>query len=127
MPAGAKPSGLTLDTRGRRLFVACEDGSLEIVDTDSGFTFIELHSGSGAARGVFAWTPQGAGRWKAAAFLTHADGTLTGVRMMAFINYTLGGEWKIAPKMGAVAYDTQSHHLFVSASKDSSDILVLGY
>lgn len=128
MPAGSKPIGLTLDTKGRRLFVACEDGSVEIVDTDSGFTFIESHSGSGLAHGVFAWTPQGPGKWKAAAFFTHADGTLTGIRMMAFINYTLGGEWKIAPKMGSIAYDEKSHRLFVAPSDgNSSGILVLGY
>ena len=128
MPAGAKPSGLTLDTKGRRLFVSCEDGTLDVVDTDSGFTFIEMHSGMGTARGVFAWTPQGAGHWKAAAFFAHADGTLTGVRMMAFINYTLGGEWKIVPKIGGIAYDARSHQLFgLSQSGDSPEIIVLGF
>lgn len=128
MPAGAKPSGLTLDTKGRRLFVSCEDGTLDVVDTDSGFTFIEMHSGMGIARGVFAWTPQGTGHWKAAAFFTHADGTLTGVRMMAFINYTLGGEWKIAPKIGSIAYDARSHRLFgLSQSGDPPGIIVLGF
>lgn len=125
---GTRPTGLTLDTKGRRLFVSCENGAVDVIDTDSGFTFIEMHSGSGTAHGTFAWTPQGAGRWKAAAFFTHADGTLTGVRMMAYINYTLGGEWKIAPKIGSIAYDAQSHRLFVSsAGEDSPGITVLGY
>lgn len=128
VPDGTKPTGLTLDTKGRRLFVSCEDGVVDVIDTDSGFTFIELHSGSGPARGTFAWTPQGAGHWKAAAFFTHADGTLTGVRMMAYINYTLGGEWKIEPKISSIAYDAQSHRLFVSSSsEDSPGIVVLGY
>jgi DNA-binding beta-propeller fold protein YncE len=125
---GSKPSGMTLDTKGRRLFVACEDGTIEIIDTDSGFTFIELKSGSGAAHGTFAWVPQGKGQWKAAAFFTHADGTLSGVRMNAFINYTLGGEWTIAPGIGAVAYDAKTHHLFTTAMHGGSPVVtVLGY
>lgn len=127
MAAGSRPTGLTLDTRGRRLFVSCEDGTVEVVDTDAGFTFTEMHSGSGVAHGVFAWTPQSAGQWKAAAFFTHADGTLTGVRMIAFIKYTLGGEWKITPRARGIVYDAGSHHLLIlSSTEDSSDIVVLG-
>ena len=113
---GHKPSGVTLDTKGRRLFVACEDGTIEVIDTDSGFTFIQLQSGSGPARGTFAWTPQGKGQWKAAAFFVHGDGTLSGVRMMAYINYTLGGSYALGQGLDAVAYDAKTHHLLVSAS-----------
>lgn len=128
VPNGTRPTGLTLDTKGRRLFVSCENGSLDVIDTDSGFTFIELHSGDGATRGTFAWTPQGAGKWKAGAFFTHADGTLTGIRMMAYINYTLGGEWKIAPRINSIVYDKQSHRLFVlSDAADPQEIIVLGF
>jgi len=125
---GSKPSGMTLDTKGRRLFIACEDGTIEIIDTDSGFTFIELKSGSGAAHGTFAWTPQGKGQWKAAAFFTHADGTLSGVRMNAYINYTLGGEWPVGAGVGAVTYDAKTHHLFATAMHGGSPVVtVLGY
>ena len=112
---GHKPSGMTLDTKGRRLFVACEDGVIEVIDTDSGFTFIQLQSGAGPARGTFAWTPQGKGQWKAAAFFVHEDGTLTGVRMMAYINYVLGGSYSLEQGLDAVAYDAKTHHLLVSA------------
>lgn len=127
MPAGSRPSGLTLDTRGRRLFVACEDGSIQIVDTDAGFTLSRFHSGSGPAHGVFAWKPQETSGWKAGAFFAHDDGTLSGIRMMAFINYTLGGAWKIAPRIGSIAYDERSHRLYVaSSSGNASGILVLG-
>src|SRR5579859_446318 len=40
MHAGRQPSGVALDTKGRRLFVTCENGVIEIVDTDAGFIFI---------------------------------------------------------------------------------------
>ena len=123
---GHSPTGLTLDTKGRRLFVSCEDGTIEIIDTDAGFTFIELKSGSGPAHETFAWTPQGKGQWKAAAFIAQQDGTLSGIRMNAYINYSLGGAYKLKPGLGAIAYDEKSHHLFI-VSTDSPSVLVVGY
>ncbi len=128
MMTGHQPSGLALDTKGRRLFVACEDGVIEVIDTDSGFTFIQLHGGTGPASGTFAWTPQGKGQWKAAAFLAQQDGTLTGVRMNAFINYTIGGEYKLEPGLGGVAYDEHTHHLFLTAMHSGAPVVVVaGY
>jgi DNA-binding beta-propeller fold protein YncE len=125
---GSKPSGLALDTKGRRLFVACEDGVIEIIDTDSGFTFIELKGGNGAARETFAWTPQGKGQWKAASFVVQQDGTLTGVRMNAYINYTVGGQYKLTPGLGSVAYDAKTHHLFITAMHSGTPVVVVaGY
>lgn len=128
MKSGNRPSGLTLDTKGRRLFVTCEDGTIEIVDTDSGFTFIELKGGSGMAHETFAWLPQGKGQWKAAAFVVQQNGTLSGIKMNAFINYSMGGQWKLAPGLGAIAYDDKTHHLFITAMHSGSPVVVVaGY
>lgn len=125
---GQKPSGLALDTRGRRLFVACEDGVIEIIDTDSGFTFIELQSGTGPASATFAWTPQGKGQWKAAAFIAQQDGTLTAVRMNAYTNYSIGGKYTLTPGIGSVAYDAATHHLFLTATHSGTPVVVVaGY
>lgn len=127
MTVGRMPVGLTLDTRGRRLFVACKDGTIEILDTDAGFSFSHMDSGSGVAHGLFVWTPQGKDQWKAGAFFSHDDGTLTGIRMMAYIRYVPGGEWKIAPGEGGLAYDEKTHHLIVvSGSSGSASVAVLG-
>jgi DNA-binding beta-propeller fold protein YncE len=125
---GSKPSGLSLDTKGRRLFAACENGVIEIIDTDSGFTFIELKGGQGAAHETFAWTPQGKGQWKAASFVAQQDGTLTGVRMNAFINYTVGGQYQLTPGLGNIAYDAKTHHLFMTAARTGGPVVVVaGY
>ncbi len=115
MKTGTKPTGLALDTKGRRLFVTCADGTIEIVDTDAGFTFIELKGGIGAAHETFAWLPQGKGQWKAAAFVAQEDGTLSGIRMNAYINYSIGGQYKLSPGLGSIAYDEKTHHLFVTS------------
>ncbi len=128
MRTGNKPTGLALDTKGRRLFVSCDNGVIEVIDTDAGFTFIELKGGAGPAHETFAWLPQGKGQWKAAAFITQEDGTLSGVRMNAFINYSMGGQYKLSPGLGAVAYDDKTHHLFITSTDAGSPVIVVaGY
>jgi hypothetical protein len=128
MKTGMKASGLALDTKGRRLFVACEDGTIEVIDTDAGFTFIELKGGSGSSRETFAWLPQGKGQWKAAAFVAQKDGTLSGIRMNAYINYSLGGQYKLTPGLESVAYDAKSHHLFITGMDSGSPVVIVaGY
>ncbi len=128
MKTGHKPTGLALDTKGRRLFVTCEDGTIEIIDTDSGFTFIELQGGTGPAHETFVWLPQGKGQWKAAAFVAQQDGTLSGIRMNAYINYSLGGQYKLKSGLGSIAYDDKTHHLFVTSMNSGSPVVVVaGY
>jgi DNA-binding beta-propeller fold protein YncE len=125
MKTGNKPTGLALDTKGRRLFVTCADGTIEIVDTDAGFTFIELKGGTGVAHETFAWLPQGKGQWKAAAFVVQEDGTLSGIRMNAYINYSLGGQYKLNPGLGSVAYDEKTHHLFITSMDSGTPVVVV--
>lgn len=128
MKTGHKPSGLVFEPKGRRLFVTCEDGTIEIIDTDAGFTFIELKGGSGQAHETFAWLPQGKGQWKAAAFIAQDDGTLSAVRMNAFINYSLAGQYKLRPGIRSIAYDEKTHHLFIGSSDvNAPAVLVVGY
>jgi len=128
MKTGSKPTGLALDTKGRRLFVGCADGTIEIIDTDAGFTFIELKGGTGVAHETFAWLPQGKGQWKAAAFVAQQDGTLSGIRMNAYINYSMGGQYKLSPGLGSVAYDDKTHHLFITSMDSGSPVVIVaGY
>ncbi len=128
MMTGHGPSGLALDPKGRRLFVGCEDGTIEIIDTDAGFTFTELKGGTGPAHALFAWLPQGNTGWKAAAFIAQQDGTLSGVRMNAYINYSAGGTYKFASGLGAIGYDAKTHHLFIAGTNAGAPVLsVVGY
>lgn len=128
MVTGHKPSGLVLEPKGRRLFITCEDGAIEIVDTDAGFTFVELKGGTGEAHETFAWLPQGKGQWKAAAFIAQDDGTLSAVRMNAFINYSLAGQYKLRRGIRSIIYDDKTHHLFIGSSEAATPaVLVVGY
>lgn len=123
---GQGPSGLALDPSGRRLFVACSNGHLPIVDTDVGFTFQELEIGKGPVNDVFTFNPQGKGGWRGAVFAASSDGTLSLIKMNAFINYSRDGEVKIQPGIEALAFDPKTHHLFLPASSNAPEILVVG-
>jgi DNA-binding beta-propeller fold protein YncE len=123
---GQGPSGLALDPSGRRLFVACSNGHLPIVDTDIGFTFQELEIGKGSVNDVFTFNPQGKGGWRGAVFAASSDGTLSLIKMNAFVNYSDDGEIKIQPGIDSLAFDPKTHHLFLPVSSSAAEILVVG-
>jgi DNA-binding beta-propeller fold protein YncE len=120
------PVALAIDPSGRRLFVACADGTLPVIDTDIGFTFEELPIGTGDAGSVFAFTPQGKGGWKGADFVASADGTLALVKMNAFINYSTGGKVPIPKGVHSVAYDPKTHQIYLAVSEPVAEVLVMG-
>lgn len=121
--AGCRPSALALDPYGRRLFVACRDGILQIIDTDIGFTFETLPIGTGDAGEAFTFNPQGKRGWRGATFVVTSDGTLSLVRMNAFIRYSDAGTVALEPGTRSVAYDSKTHHLFIPSG---SALLVVG-
>jgi DNA-binding beta-propeller fold protein YncE len=113
--SGCSPSALALGPYGRRLFVACRDGQIQIIDTDIGFTFERLPIGTGDAGEAFTFKPQGEDGWKGATFVVSSDGVLSLVRMDAFIHYSSAGRVTLQPGTVSVAYDSKTHHLFVPA------------
>ena len=128
MKTGNKPTGLALDTKGRRLFVTCEDGIIEIIDTDAGFTFIELKGGKGAgARDVrLAAAGQGPmeGRGLCRAAGRHA------FRHPDECLYQLldGRPVQTHARPGRIAYDDKTHHLFITSMDSGSPVVVVaGY
>ena len=120
------PVALAIDPSGRRLFVACSDGTLPVIDTDIGFTFEELPIGTGDAGSVFTFTPQGKGGWKGADFVASSDGTLALVKMNAFINYSAGGKVSIPKGVHSVAYDPKTHQIYLAVPAPAVEVLVMG-
>jgi DNA-binding beta-propeller fold protein YncE len=119
------PISLAIDPSGRRLFVACADGKLPVIDTDIGFTFEELPIGSGDSGSAFTFTPQGKGGWKGADFVASDDGTLALVKMNAFINYSAGGKVSIAKGIHDVTYDSKTHQIYLTASVPVAEVIVM--
>jgi DNA-binding beta-propeller fold protein YncE len=112
---GEDCTGLALDPVGRRLFSACANGQIAVIDADNGATFEELKGSTGAAAGLFTFLPTGKGGWKGAAFFASANGTLTAVKMNAFVSYEVGATAKLPEGVQSIAFDSQTHHILVAA------------
>lgn len=110
LSACKNPSGLAMDSVGRRLFVGCADGTRAVIDTDMGFTFEHLPSSMrGASRMLFAFHPFGAGGWKGAAIGVAANDRLTLIRMLAFVKYVAAGGDPLPGHCEAMAMDPVTH------------------
>ena len=97
------PSGLTMDTIGRRLFVGCANGRALIVDADLGFTFVRLPiPGGPELRAAFALHPAGARGWKGGAFFA-SGGAVAAIQMQAFVRYRAHGQLPLPSRCTALA------------------------
>lgn len=108
----ADPTGLAMDTVGRRLFVACGNGQALVIDEDMGFTFVRLPIERGTGlRVVFALHPLGPGGWKGGAFMAGDGPALDAIRMKAFISYARGGSLPLAGRCTALALSPAARQL----------------
>jgi len=108
----AAPSGLAMDTVGRRLFVACGDGQALVVDEDMGFAFVRLPIERAAGlRTVFALRPLGPEGWKGGAFIAGDGPALDAIQMKAFISYVGGGALPLEGRCTGLAVDSAARKL----------------
>lgn len=109
------PTGLDFDPVGRRLFVACSNGTALVIDTDMGFAFEQLPIGKGTAlRTVFAFHPGAPAGWKGGAFIAGDGPVLDGIRMDAFISYTSGGSMPLPGRATALAVSPAARQLWIA-------------
>lgn len=122
------PTGLDLDPVGRRLFVACGNGTALVVDTDMGFAFEELPIQKGASlRTVFALHPGDLGGWKGGAFIAGDGPELDAIRMNAFISYTSAGSMPLPARATALAVSPSGSRLWIALTPGNGvEILALG-
>lgn len=112
------PTGIDLDPVGRRLFVACSNGTALIIDTDTGFAFVTLPIRKGTALlTVFGFHPEGAGGgWKGGAFIAGDAPVLDAIRMNAFISYTAGGSLPLPGRATALAINPAVGQLWIAVA-----------
>src|SRR5215469_14896109 len=110
-----EPTGLDLDPVGRRLFVACGNGTALVIDTDMGFAFEQLPIQKGAPlRTVFAFHPGGPGGWKGGAFIAGDGPELDAIRMDAFISYTSAGSMPLSGRATALAVSPAAAQIWIA-------------
>jgi hypothetical protein len=128
------PSGLAMDTLGRRLFVGCGNGRELIVDSDLGYTFRRLPiQRSTSLQAVFAFHPLGKAGWKGGTFVAGGS-EVDAIRMYAFVRYDGGGTLALTRPETALALDPAAGELWLAqapraaAADDASgpELLVLG-
>ena len=124
------PTGLDFDPVGRRLFVACGNGTALVIDTDMGFAFEQLPISKGTAlRTVFAFHAGVPAGWKGGAFIAGDGPALDGIRMNAFISYTSGGSLPLAGRATALAVSPAARQLWIALAPGQQagvEILALG-
>jgi hypothetical protein len=126
------PTGIDFDPVGRRLFVACGNGTALVIDTDMGFAFEQLPIDKGTAlRTVFTFHPGGPGGWKGGAFIAGDAPALDGIRMNAFISYTRGGSMPLTGRATALAVSPDGGQLWIGLAPRGGEpgpveILALG-
>jgi YVTN family beta-propeller protein len=121
---GVGPRGLGIDPIGRRIFVACTNGVVPVVDSDAGFVFTTMTVGQGASTAVFDRSkeppPNGEAPWKARILVTATDGTLSLLKMNAFISYSFHDNVKIPEGARSVAFDAKTNRVLVLLPHDIS-------
>ena len=125
------PSGLAMDTLGRRLFVGCGNGRALIVDADLGFTFVKLPiQQGGRLQTVFAFRPLGPAGWKGGAFIA-GPSELDAIRMYAFVHYADGGKLPLSRPATTVALSPAAGQLWLALQPGAgagagAELLTLG-
>ncbi|HEY7890213.1 MAG TPA: hypothetical protein VIC29_18480 [Steroidobacteraceae bacterium] len=120
------PTGLDLDPVGRRLFVACGNGTALVIDTDMGFAFEQLPIQKGAPlRTVFTFHPGGPNGWKGGAFIAGDGPVLDAIRMNAFISYTSAGSMPLSGPATALAVSPAGGQLWIALAPHRADVEIL--
>ncbi len=127
-----EPTGIALDPQHRRLFVGCRNRKLAVVNADTGAVITTLPIGQGVDAVAFDPGKQ----W---AFSSNWDGTLTIVHQDAPDKYTVVDNVPTALGARTMAFDPQSHHVYLVTAKyqeagvdrratvpDSFELLVVG-
>jgi DNA-binding beta-propeller fold protein YncE len=104
------PSGLALDRENRRLFSACSNGKMAVIDADSGKVVATVPIG--ALPDGTAYDPG-----TKLAFSSNRDGTLTVVRQITKDQYTVAQTVTTQPGSRTMALDTKTHKLYLSSAE----------
>ena len=114
---GEGPSGIALDKSHHRLFSACGNQLMTVINTDSGKVIASEPIGKGTDGAAF--DPE-----NHRAFSSNREGTLTVVREDAPNEYTVLGNVPTAVGSRTVALDESTHRLFLPAKAAGDSVTV---
>jgi YVTN family beta-propeller protein len=100
------PSGLAMDTQGRRLFSVCDNKLMIVTDADTGRQISHVPVGYEPDAAIYDVE-------KKLVFASNCDGTLTVVRQDSADKYTVVQNVQTAKEARTMALDTVSHKLYL--------------
>lgn len=109
-----EPTGMAIDRAHHRLFLACSNKMLAVVDTDTGRLVATPPIGPDPDGAAY---DEGAGL----AFASNRDGTLSVVRQVSADVYQTEATVPTGPGARTIAIDAEHHRLFVPTGKFSTD------
>jgi DNA-binding beta-propeller fold protein YncE len=112
---GEEPTGLALDPDGRRLFAACGNQRLVMVDAADGRLLASVPIGAGADGAAF---DPGTGL----AFASSSDGTLTVARPEGKDKLTVVQTLRTPKRSRTMTLDPKTHRLYVAAAEFGAPI-----
>ncbi|HKE00681.1 MAG TPA: YncE family protein [Planctomycetota bacterium] len=117
---GTGPTGLAIDAKTRRLFAACDNRTLVVLDADSGKVVGHVATGEGTDGAAF--DPS-----TGCAFVSNGEGTLTVVHEDSPVAFTVVQNVKTLRGARTIGLDPTTHALFLPATKGppSDDFVVL--
>jgi YVTN family beta-propeller protein len=104
------PSGLAMDTRGRRLFSVCDNKFMIVTDADTGKQVAQISVGVEPDAAIYDVE-------KKLVFSSNCDGTLTVVRQESPDNYNVVQTLKTEREARTMALDPVSHRLFLPSEQ----------
>jgi len=107
---GEEPTGLAFDPQGRRLFAACGNGRLVMLDAVTGKVLASAPIGAGADGAGF---DPGTGL----AFTSNGDGTLTVARPKGRDELTVVQILSTPRRSRTMALDPKTHRLYIAAAE----------
>jgi DNA-binding beta-propeller fold protein YncE len=103
------PSGMTIDTQHRRLFIGCHNRLMAIMDADTGKVVATVPIGEGVDANSFDPGAQ-------LAFASNGDGTLTVVHEDSPDKYTVVKDVATRKSARTMALDPKTHNIFLPAA-----------
>jgi DNA-binding beta-propeller fold protein YncE len=104
-----EPSGLAMDTKTRRLFVACDNKMMAVVNADTGKIVTTLPTGEGTDASAF--DPE-----TKLAFSSNGEGTLTVVHEDSPDKFSVVENVPTKKSARTMAFDSKTHNIFLPAA-----------
>lgn len=107
---GEEPTGLAIDINNNRLFSACHNGSMMVIDTDNGRVVAQIPIGAWVDGVVF--DPK-----SKMIFTSNGEGTITVVQEKSPSEFVVVETIQTQAGARTIALDPTTHHVFVSAAQ----------